>query len=82
MLNTVVEVDFSQIKRVLGEIFLQHMSSQIRHKKGEARREIVGCVEFMWHFAEFNVFAVARKNTCPRKFRIISLEKDRRTHHG
>jgi hypothetical protein len=74
VLNTIVEVDFSQVECVLGETFFQHMRSQIRHKKGEARREIVGRVEFMRHLAEFNVFAVACDNACESS-EIIWFEK-------
>jgi len=53
------------------------MRSQIRHKKSEARREIVGRVEFMGHLAEFDVFAVACDNAWPRRirFRIYMVRK-------
>ena len=65
MLNAVVEVEVSQVERVLVVISLQHMRSQVGHKECEARCEVVGSVELVWHVAEFNVFAVVWDDAWP-----------------
>ena len=65
MLNAVVEVEVSQVERVLVVVFLQHMRSQVGHKEGEARCEVVGSVEFVRHVTKFNVFAIMWDDTWP-----------------
>jgi len=63
VLNAIVEVEVSQVERVLVVISLQHMRSQVGHEEGEARCEVVGSIEFVRHVTKFNVFAIMRDDT-------------------
>lgn len=53
-----VEVQLSQIERVLLVAFLQHIRSKVGYEETEAWCEVVGKSDLFRKFGKFNIFAV------------------------
>jgi len=72
MLDAVVEVEVSQVERVLLVISLQHIRSKVGHKEAEAGREVVGSSDLVWKFVKFNIFAIVWEDACPETKKGVS----------
>jgi len=62
--DTIMQVDFCQIKSIFAVAFLKHTSGEMRHKRAEGRTEIVGRPDVVVEFDERYLTAVARDDAC------------------
>lgn len=52
MFDTVVQVEFLQVKGIITVAFLEHASCEMRHIRAEGRTEVVSCPDLVVKFDE------------------------------
>ena len=83
VLDPVVQIQLSQIKRVFAVTFIQHIRSIVWDKKGQGRRNVARCLNLSAKLFEGDVSTVMRQNAwIGHEDRNIKHANSLATYHG
>ena len=60
MFDPIMKIQLGQVKGILAIILIQHPGGKVGDEKAKGGCKVVSCADFVTHFIEFDIFAIAR----------------------